>query len=475
MADALIPVYPRVLTPAPVAAIPDPYSVRCMLDLLAAATDGVQYLILTFNRPPAGPVLDPASYTIEPLDEAADVAVEAATLGSADPGEYPRVVRLRLTHQGTRGARYRISVAGLHGGSGEVQGDAWATWTAVAIAPNVVSADVVDRQHVRVWFDAALANAGSAAAWTVQPVGGGDPVPVTGIEYEAGALDATLAVALDPGTYQITAPAGLTDQWGNALQARTATVAASAFCVQQARALSEQALLVTFSQPVRQADPGDPADALCLDNWTLTIPGQELPDLLDVVPTAEAGMPADPASVVLRWAGPCGYKLLDAVITATGVQSEDGEALVEPTSAKYQGVAAPIRPSLDAEQQTGIQDLRTPPGEAPSLEVGPAGDYVLASSLETIRELVLRAMSTAAGAWMHLPNYGAAPRMKRLGSPAVVQEIVRAARRAVVAVPGVQDASVTATVAPTGVLILTALVQTEHYGATTIMWAQGDQ
>ena len=75
-----------------------------VIDLVSAANDGPTTLVLAFSMPPAGAVLDPASYVMTALDGGVALAIASIALGSPAPGEtYPTTARLALVHQGTNG------------------------------------------------------------------------------------------------------------------------------------------------------------------------------------------------------------------------------------------------------------------------------------------------------------------------------------------------------------------------------------
>ena len=191
-----------------------------MIDLVSAANDGSTTLVLAFSMPPAGAVLDPASYVMTALDGGVALAIASIVLGAPAPGEtYPTTARLALVHQGTNGKTYRVDVAGVTGPDGEALGVSTRTFVAVATRPALVSAAGAG-QGVMVAFNEPInpATLGAPAAWTVNPLAAGAHVAVTNVALLAGnqaAVLTTLPNLTTVESYRVTAPATIADPMGN--------------------------------------------------------------------------------------------------------------------------------------------------------------------------------------------------------------------------------------------------------------------
>lgn len=199
-----------VLAGAGVYGVPDvPES--SAINLLSAAPAGPTTLVLTFDRPPAGAVTDPASYSVS--GGGYPMAVISAAFGTPDPGEtYPRTVRLTTT-KGTDGESYSVTVAGIEGACGEVLGVDTQTWVSVGTGPSVMSAAAVPGSITVVLSEPVdPATIGGTGDWTL--AGTGTPT-ITGVV----AGSSTTAILSIIGTLRagwiVTAPATLTDVAGN--------------------------------------------------------------------------------------------------------------------------------------------------------------------------------------------------------------------------------------------------------------------
>lgn len=187
------------------------------LDLLSATPDGLD-LVLLFNRPPAGDVLDPASYTLATLGDYYLPAIVAVALEPVPPGEtYPFAVRLTLGAQTWGGGGYTVTVADLVGPCDEPLGINVATWTGVATAPRLLSADLVDTEHVLLTFDTPM----ELFADPVVELIDGAPVAVASVTAPTPTtMLVHLAAAVVPAEeYSVTAPADATDISGNTIDA----------------------------------------------------------------------------------------------------------------------------------------------------------------------------------------------------------------------------------------------------------------
>lgn len=104
-----------------------------LLNLLTAANDSHYEVLLTFDMPPDGDVTNPANYVLTSMTGGIAIAIDHIVIDPPSGGSlYSKVVRLFLTHQGSRGETYKVDVAGLTGPAGEALGVSSATWVATA-------------------------------------------------------------------------------------------------------------------------------------------------------------------------------------------------------------------------------------------------------------------------------------------------------------------------------------------------------
>lgn len=187
------------------------------INLVSAVPDGPLALILTFDRPPAGTVLDVGSYVLATDGGGYVPAVLSIAFEPAPEGEiYPVAVRLILAAQATGGEEYSVTVAGIEGPSGESLGTAVAVWEAVAVVPQVVSAAAVGYLGVAVLFDASVQGCGTPGAWDLQPAAGGSPLVIDDVLIVGALVRLSLTDQLVPGReYTVTAPAATTDTSSN--------------------------------------------------------------------------------------------------------------------------------------------------------------------------------------------------------------------------------------------------------------------
>jgi phage gp46-like protein len=197
------------------------------IDLISVTSDGPLALVLTFDVPPAGAVLDPASYVLTALDGGVPLVVASVALGTPGPGEvFPKTARLALAHQGTNGKTYSVIVTGVTGPEGEALASNQMPFVAVATRPALVSASGAG-QGVTVAFNEPIAPAtlGAPAIWAVAPLAAGAHVTVTNVALLAGNQVAVLTTLPDLTTvesYRVTAPATLADPMGNTIAGRNA-------------------------------------------------------------------------------------------------------------------------------------------------------------------------------------------------------------------------------------------------------------
>jgi phage gp46-like protein len=200
-----------------------------IINLLSAENDNPETLVLTFNIPPAGAVLDPASYVLTALDGGVPLIVTDVILGEPAPGDiYPTTVRLMLAYQGTNGKLYCVDVSGITGPNGETLGVSTKTFMAIALLPAVVSASGKG-QGVTVEFNEPIDpdTLGDPADWSVNPLAAGAHVSVINVALLADNKTAILTTLPDlttVETYRVTAPATIADPMGNVInpEGRTA-------------------------------------------------------------------------------------------------------------------------------------------------------------------------------------------------------------------------------------------------------------
>ncbi len=112
-----------------------------VINLVSATPDGPRAVVLLFDRPPAGAVLDSDSYTITPAAGADPLDVSGVALEPAPEGHvYPLACRLTFARGGTAGEDYSVRVAGILGPSDEPLSGDTATWT----APDPTAVRVID-------------------------------------------------------------------------------------------------------------------------------------------------------------------------------------------------------------------------------------------------------------------------------------------------------------------------------------------
>ncbi len=235
--------------------------------------------------------------------------------------------------------------------------------------------------------------------------------------------------------------------------------------VMRARYDREQGIRVDFSGPVKQVSALAEDDALNPANWDIQrSDGLRLPYLLGIETISSE-------SVRLRLAGP-GATIFDGlgIAASTNIASADGQSHVEPggTEAQCVGAVEPPRSADAVTRVIGIRDVRADPQTGQYVTTD-AGDYALASSEETVRALVYRALSTVAGEWAHLPQYGGLGRgLYAPARTADLQRLVSVGRSAILGIPGVQEAHVEASVSGQGALLVRATVRVANLGTIVV-------
>jgi len=229
---------------------------------------------------------------------------------------------------------------------------------------------------------------------------------------------------------------------------------------------SEHGIRVYFSEPVLQASEFNTDDALNPYNWTVVrADGAPIPRLLTVLQLD----PVDPTGIRLWFAGPEVLYREIATVTASGtIRGVAGTIPIPPLSMSYTGVARVPRPFQEAQDIVGFPDLANRYGEIRGTS---QGDIAMAGSQETIRKMVLRIFTTPAGGFPHLPGWGVAPELKGLMGPVEVSALATGYKQAILSLPGVKDAAVTVTTAPTGILLVRAEVVTINMDTVVVSWS----
>ena len=198
-----------------------------LINLLSVTTIDDLHVLVTFDLPPAGNVLDLESYVITNPGGGVPVTVIDVALAAAALGDiYPKSVILTLANELTTGRAYYLAVSDIEGITGEVMGTSSATWIGAGTAPATASASGTG-QAVIVVFTEAIdpTTVGLPADWACVPLASGVPVTVSSIVLGTSNQTAILTVIPELTTtemYEVTAPTSVADPAGNLIGVRTA-------------------------------------------------------------------------------------------------------------------------------------------------------------------------------------------------------------------------------------------------------------
>ena len=197
------------------------------LNLLSVVHIDDLHIQLNFDIPPAGDVLDVGAYTVANPGGGITASAVAVDLASPEPGEvYPTGAILTLSNELTDGSLYSVTVAGLVGPLDEALNTDFDSWIGEGTGPAVNDASG-SGQTITVNFTEPIdpSTLGLPAAWSVVPLAAGAAVSVEDVVIMAGNLSAVISTLPDlttTETYEVTAPATITDAAGNLIGIRIA-------------------------------------------------------------------------------------------------------------------------------------------------------------------------------------------------------------------------------------------------------------
>lgn len=205
-------------------------------------------------------------------------------------------------------------------------------------------------------------------------------------------------------------------------------------------------------------------DALNRFSWMVArVDGSPIPSILWV----ESLNPLSDATTSFRihMAGPIGT--IDDRLLLTG-----NPLIGSASGGFFEGNVMQFNGSLPGRSQPRVttddlEDLAT------GSDLGADGDLAWQSPRATIYKLVLRALTTVAGDFTYLPDYGASLACKTLATPTSVAGMVSRAKGEIAKIPGVTGSKIAASMDPTGILILQATVQTKLLGDVVVQFKNG--
>jgi len=303
-------------------------------------------------------------------------------------------------------------------------------------------------------------------AWNLIRVSDSATVVVTNISIVTpSSVALTTATMLQETQYQLTAPATITDLSGNPIGTRIALFTTGRFL--DVYHESEQGIRVIFDAAVKQVSELESDDALNPSQYLVVRADSGwYPALLTVLPRSST-------EVTLKFAGPDVRRFEFATLYVSGNIAYTGGGLFPNCSRIYEGCAEPDRPLVRAiETSVGLRDIKMPQfgPEAGTLPVL-SGDYQIETPQETMKKLVIRALSLVAGEFAHAPQFGSLPKLKSSAKSSELQRISRDAKNSLMSLPNVIDAMVTTSAYNNGVLRVDATVKTKHLGTISVSWA----
>jgi hypothetical protein len=220
--------------------------------------------------------------------------------------------------------------------------------------------------------------------------------------------------------------------------------ASAVFSFAKVAAANNRAIDVTFTLAPRVVTPIGASDALNLANWSV------VDVMTGVASTVLAIASVGPLTVRLTLMAPMN-RAHDYVVTASpALVSAVGYAITTPRTGTIVGMA-----QRRAQQSRTLVDVRNPQTDAPNggaLVITSAGDYATEDGLAMLKKLVYRRLTTAVGAFYHLPGYGFGIDLSIPYPSSKLYTLKSAIEQEVRQEPEINRADATLTISPDGVL-----------------------
>lgn len=255
----------------------------------------------------------------------------------------------------------------------------------------------------------------------------------------------------------------------------------------EARMLSANLIAVSYQGEIGLPNPGNITSPLFAGNWYLTaeeVTSQlRLVQSVDVV-TAESLLKFTDEFPTLQTANvPLFLVYLDGVLTPGARYAVHlATPEIELTGCECADIVGltlrrEALPTDERDSDGRIRDLANPyltrdalnlPPRLGTYQLTDEGDLGLDKSLEaSLRKRIFRRVSTAVGAFFHLPNYGTPIKLKGLMTVDAVERIQARVRAQVLQEPEVTDAHVSVS-QPGGLSILSVSIRAETAGGQTV-------
>lgn len=238
-----------------------------------------------------------------------------------------------------------------------------------------------------------------------------------------------------------------------------------AFDITRTVAISSRSVQVTFNSTPIFISPIGPNDAQNPSLWTITAPDSSTVPVLRVMFSRSIG-----ATVIVTtyqdWTD-------DALwtVSAVNLKSTRNESLGV-NLGQFYGIPVD-HARADVQAGLGMVDLKnSPTPESPSgcLVTGTSGDYLLEKAGDKLfRKLILRRLSTATGAFFHLPAYGKGLREKNFYRDRDLVGLQKAVLDEIRQEPEAEDARVVVTISNDGELIIQAQVRQKSTNNSTTL------
>lgn len=225
----------------------------------------------------------------------------------------------------------------------------------------------------------------------------------------------------------------------------------------KAESLAPTRIRATFSNPVRKGDGTRKGSGLNPANYTLeaVTPGITAPALVAAIEDDPSALTTTVLATLEPLVSGATYQL-----RAGSVRTENGVP-VPNVARQFLGVgfAAPD-PDPTESEATGLDiDDTTDDGD---WQLGPDGDVKLHSGLPMISKLIVRRISTAPGAFRHLPTYGLSIDIARLVTSAELRRVQDGIGKQVLLEPDVLTAKTRVALDQKGVLAVTVKATTRR-------------
>lgn len=198
-------------------------------------------------------------------------------------------------------------------------------------------------------------------------------------------------------------------EWGLGEWGGVELAVGPAMTITGAQLLTSSSVRVTFSEPPRAVATSAVADVLNALSWALTRLDTGAPLTILVVQQVS---PTVFDVLTLEDFGPA--EALHEVGSEVALRASDGALIGEPNSALFAGVDVGDAADL---RRAGVDLANPQAGGAEhaggTLRIGDDGDYENDVGLSFLRKLVIRRLSTLAGAFFHLPAYGSGLQLKQ--------------------------------------------------------------